>query len=48
MPDKDVILAKVGNIQRCMRRIKETTDLNPDSLDEIDKQDILCLIFKGR
>jgi uncharacterized protein YutE (UPF0331/DUF86 family) len=43
MPDMDVILAKIGNIQRCMKRIKEATDLNPDSLDEIDKQDIFVL-----
>lgn len=43
MPDMDVILAKTGNIQRCLRRIKEATDLNPDSLDEIDKQDIFVL-----
>ncbi len=43
MPDRDVILAKAGNIQRCLRRIKEATDLKPDSLDEIDKQDIFVL-----
>lgn len=30
MPDIDVILAKVSNIQRCLKRIKETTNLNPD------------------
>jgi len=39
----DIILAKTGNIQRCLRRIREATDLNPDSLDEIDKQDIFVL-----
>ncbi|MFQ5454953.1 MAG: DUF86 domain-containing protein [Nitrospirota bacterium] len=43
MPDKDVVLAKVAIIQRCMKRIKETTDLDPDSLDDIDKQDIFIL-----
>ncbi len=43
MPDMDVILAKVGNIQRCLKRIKETTNLNPDSLGDIDKQDIFVL-----
>ncbi|HAK89942.1 MAG TPA: transcriptional regulator [Nitrospiraceae bacterium] len=43
MPDMDIILAKTGNIQRCLRRIREATDLNPDSLDEIDKQDIFVL-----
>ncbi len=43
MPDIDVILAKVGNIQRCLRRIKEVTNLDPSSLDNIDKQDIFVL-----
>ncbi|MBI4826304.1 MAG: DUF86 domain-containing protein [Nitrospirae bacterium] len=43
MPDKDIILAKTGNIQRCLRRIKETTNLNPESLNDIDKQDIFIL-----
>jgi uncharacterized protein YutE (UPF0331/DUF86 family) len=40
MPDMDIILAKIGNIQRCLKRIKETTDLRPESLEDIDKQDI--------
>ncbi len=43
MPDRDVVLAKVATIQRCLKRIKETTDLDPDSLDNIDKQDIFIL-----
>ncbi|HDZ00160.1 MAG TPA: DUF86 domain-containing protein [Nitrospirae bacterium] len=43
MPDRDVVLAKVAAIQRCLKRIKETTDLDPDSLDDIDKQDIFIL-----
>lgn len=43
MPDRDVVLAKVATIQRCLRRIKETTDLNPESLGDIDKQDIFIL-----
>lgn len=43
MPDRDVMLAKVAMIQRCLRRIKETTDLKPESLDDIDKQDIFIL-----
>lgn len=43
MPDMDIILAKTGNIQRCLRRIKETTGLKPESLDNIDKQDIFVL-----
>jgi len=43
MPDKDVIMAKVAIVQRCLKRIRETTDSNPDSLDDIDKQDIFVL-----
>lgn len=43
MPDTDVVLAKVAAIQRCLKRIKETTRLDPNSLDDIDKQDIFIL-----
>ncbi len=43
MPDKDVMLAKVAAIQRCLKRIKETTRLDPNSIDDIDKQDIFIL-----
>ena len=43
MPDPDVILAKIGNIQRCLRRIKDKTCNDPSSLDDIDKQDIFIL-----
>jgi uncharacterized protein YutE (UPF0331/DUF86 family) len=43
MPDRDVVLAKVAVIQRCLKRIKETTRLDPNSLDDIDKQDIFIL-----
>ncbi|MBI4689153.1 MAG: DUF86 domain-containing protein [Nitrospirae bacterium] len=43
MPDMDIILAKIGNIQRCLKRIKEATGINPESLDDIDKQDIFIL-----
>lgn len=43
MPDRDVVLAKVAAIQRCLKRIQETTQLDPASLDDIDKQDIFVL-----
>ncbi|MBM4140584.1 MAG: DUF86 domain-containing protein [Nitrospira sp.] len=43
MPDRDVVLAKVAAIQRCLKRIKEATRLDPNSLDDIDKQDIFVL-----
>ncbi len=43
MPDMDVIFAKVSTIKRCLRRIKDVTNLNSDSLDDVDKQDIFVL-----
>lgn len=43
MPDRDVILAKVNNIQRCLKRIKDTTGFKPEGLDDIDNQDIFVL-----
>ena len=43
MPDRNILLAKTGNIQRCIKRIKDTTGLNPESLHSIDKQDIFIL-----
>jgi uncharacterized protein YutE (UPF0331/DUF86 family) len=43
MPDRDVVLAKVAAIQKCLRRIKDVTGLNPDRLDDIDAQDIFVL-----
>jgi hypothetical protein len=43
MPDKDVVLAKVATVQRCLKRIKETSGLDPISLDNLDKQDIFVL-----
>ena len=43
MPDKDVVLAKVVAIQKCLRRIKDVTGLDPDRLDEVDNQDIFVL-----
>jgi len=43
MPDKDVILAKVSTIQKCLNRIKDVTNLMPGSIDNMDKQDIFIL-----
>jgi uncharacterized protein YutE (UPF0331/DUF86 family) len=43
MPDRDVVLAKVAAIQKCLRRIRDVTRLNPDRLDELDTQDIFAL-----
>ena len=43
MPDKDIVLAKVATIQRCLDRIRDVTGLDPKSLKDIDKQDIFVL-----
>lgn len=43
MPDRDVILAKVATIQKCLERIRDVTSLDPASLDDIDRQDIFVL-----
>ncbi|NKQ36954.1 MAG: hypothetical protein HF973_15250 [Chloroflexi bacterium] len=43
MADPDIIYAKVGNIQNCLHRIGQVTNLNPGALDEFDAQDIFVL-----
>lgn len=43
MPDSDILLAKIAAIERCLRRIAETTGGDPASLDNLDKQDIFVL-----
>ncbi|MBI5471247.1 MAG: DUF86 domain-containing protein [Ignavibacteriae bacterium] len=43
MPDKNVVLAKIGNIQRCLRRIRDITNLEPDRLENFDIQDVFVL-----
>ena len=43
MPDKDVVLAKVASIQKCLVRIRDVTSLDPSNLDDMDKQDIFVL-----
>lgn len=43
MPDKDVVLAKVASVQKCLNRIRDVTSLDPEKLDDIDKQDIFIL-----
>jgi len=40
----DIILSKISNIKHCLNRIKETTNLNPESLNNnFDIQDIFVL-----
>jgi len=43
MIDSDVIIAKVDYIQRCLKRIKDVTELKPDKLENLDTQDIVVL-----
>ncbi|MFQ5561565.1 MAG: DUF86 domain-containing protein [Nitrospinota bacterium] len=43
MPDRDVVFSKIAIIQRCLKRIKDVTGFDPDSLDNYDKQDIFVL-----
>ena len=43
MADRDVILSKAATIQRCLARIAEVTGFDPESLEDIDKQDIFVL-----
>ncbi len=43
MIDPDIIYAKIGNIQNCLRRIQQATKLDPTTLDSFDVQDIFTL-----
>ena len=43
MVDGDLVYEKVNNIQNCLKRIRDVTHLDPQSLDNIDVQDIFTL-----
>ena len=43
MPDNDVILGKIRNIQNCLKRIRNVTNLDPATLETFDVQDIFVL-----
>ncbi|MCP4165181.1 MAG: DUF86 domain-containing protein [Chloroflexi bacterium] len=43
MIDPDIVYAKVGTIHRCLERIRQVTQLEPNRLDDIDVQDIFVL-----
>ena len=43
MVDSDVVFMKVGNIQRCLKRIRDVTALKAESLDNPDIQDVFVL-----
>lgn len=43
MVDKDVVYAKINQIENCLKRITEKTQGDPGTLDQIDIQDIFVL-----
>lgn len=43
MVDQDVAFEKIKQIKRCLERISEKTKNNPDSLDNLDIQDVFVL-----
>lgn len=43
MVDRDIAFAKISSIQRCLKRIKEVTQGKPESLDNLDVQEIVTL-----
>ena len=43
MADRDILIEKITHIKHCLKRIKDTTGLDPDSLDDYDRQDIFIL-----
>lgn len=43
MIDRDIVIEKVGNIQRCLKRIADVTEMSPDHLDDINIQDVFVL-----
>jgi len=43
MVDRDIISAKTGTIQRCLRRIQQVTKLDPSTLENVDVQDIFAV-----
>jgi uncharacterized protein YutE (UPF0331/DUF86 family) len=43
MVDRDVVIAKINSIQKCLKRIKEITKLDPKSLENLDTEEIVIL-----
>lgn len=43
MVDRDVVFAKISSIQRCLKRIQEVSQGKPESLDNLDVQEIVTL-----
>jgi len=38
MPDRDVVLAKVATIRKCLDRILDVTGLDPEKLEDINRK----------
>lgn len=43
MVDHDIVYAKINSIQRCLKRINEVTKGKPESLDNLDTEEIVTL-----
>lgn len=43
MVDQDILYEKVAIIQRCLKRIADTTKLRPEKLDDLMVQDVFVL-----
>lgn len=43
MVDRDVLIAKINSVQLRLKRIRDVTQLNPDSLNDIDTEEIVIL-----
>lgn len=43
MLDHDIVLAKAAVVDRCLRRVRETTGGDPERLNDQDVQDIVVL-----
>lgn len=43
MVDRDIVFAKINSIQRCLKRITEVTQGKPESLDNLDVEEIVTL-----
>lgn len=43
MIDKALLLEKIDNVQRCLKRMEQVTKLDPASLEDLNTQDIFVL-----
>lgn len=43
MVDRDIIFAKVGSIQRCLKRIEDVTKGDPEAIEDLNVEEIVIL-----